>query len=66
VKVLCYNIKWDTDGKKVKLASEVEVEVADGLTEEELEDVLPGALSDATGWCHKGFEWKIKNKGVSE
>lgn len=58
MKILCYNIKWDTDGQKVKLAKEVEVEVEDGLSESDLEDVLPSALSDATGWCHKGFEWK--------
>ena len=54
-KVLCKNIVWDTDGKKVALPKEVEVEVEDPTNDEEIGD----ALSDKIGFCHHGFDFTV-------
>lgn len=47
------NIKWDTDGDASILAElPTEMKIPDGIGEEEVADYL----SDATGFCHYGFD----------
>lgn len=55
MKYRCFNIQWDTDGHRVKLPKEIIVEV-DAEDEDEVEELLSDALSDKTGYCHKGFD----------
>lgn len=45
------NIKWDTDGEKIELPTEIEIpeEITD-------EDEISDYISDETGFCHYGFE----------
>lgn len=51
-----YNIKWDTDGKRVKsLPKTFRIEVEDV----EDEDALSAVISDHFGFCHFGFDYKI-------
>lgn len=57
-KYRCFNIVWDTDGRRVRLPKEVVVEVEADLEDGELEDALSDAISDKTGWCHKGFDFE--------
>ena len=45
------NIKWDTDGKKVKLPTEMDI--PDDLDDE---DEISDYISDQTGFCHYGFD----------
>lgn len=46
---LVKNIRYDTDGFKVKLPSVLRVVVDD-------EDEIADAISDQTGWCVLSFE----------
>lgn len=48
-----FNIIWDVDNEKDLENLPAEIEIPDGMTnEEEISDYL----SDLTGFCHKGFE----------
>ena len=58
----CRNIEWDTDGDKLvfqglpqTLDFRVPADVAEN--EDELQEFLSDALSEATGWCHFGFDY---------
>lgn len=44
------HIKWDTDGEKIALPTEIEL--PDGMTDE---DEISDYISDKTGFCHMGF-----------
>lgn len=58
MKVRCYNIKWETDGKRVKLPKSITFEIEpkdlDGI-----EEALNDLLSDTTGWLHNGYDYEI-------
>lgn len=45
------NIKWDVDDVEDLESLPSEMDVPDGLTEDEISDYL----SDNTGYCHCGF-----------
>jgi hypothetical protein len=62
IKYRCFNIKYDTDGHKVKLPKEIIVEVDKNLNEDELEETLSDSISDKTGFCHMGFDSEIFTK----
>ena len=47
------NILWDTDGEEVNLPNEIEI--PDWIDEND-DDEISDYLSDATGFCHFGFE----------
>lgn len=51
MKFKCTNIQWDTDGEQVDLPSSLIVEV-------DVDDELCEAVSNATGFCHSGFEFR--------
>lgn len=61
IKVLIYDIEWDTDGEKVKLPKQVEhvFEDYDNINDEDLLDEISDWLSDEYGYCHKGFCVKL-------
>ena len=50
-----FNIKWDTNGARVKLPDTMTVVVED---EEDIAD----AISDQTGYLHFGFEFRQLEK----
>ncbi len=55
-KHVVYNIKYDTDGVKVKLPDRLEIELPDDITDpDEIAEELSNAISDITGFCHFGF-----------
>jgi len=55
-KHVVYNIKYDTDGVKVKLPDRLEIELPDDITDpDEIAEELSDAISDITGFCHFGF-----------
>lgn len=54
-----YNIQYDTDGRKVKLPKELEIELDDDLNEDEIEETVSDEISNITGYCHFGFSYKI-------
>lgn len=45
------NIKWDTDGEKIDLPTEIDI--PEGITDEE---EISDYISDETGFCHYGFD----------
>ena len=45
------NIDWDVDCEKDRDALPEEIEIPEGMNEEEISDYL----SDVTGFCHKGY-----------
>ena len=50
------NIQYDTDGEKVKLPKSLQVIVPDYIKDkEEIEEFVSDAISNITGFCHKGF-----------
>lgn len=54
-----YNIRYDTDGLKVKLPRKLVFEVSDDVDPEyEMADFI----SDKTGWCVNSFSWKELDK----
>lgn len=46
------NIDWDVDNAEEKGFLPSEIEIPDGIDEDEVGDYL----SDITGYCHYGFE----------
>lgn len=54
VEVKVYDIKWDTDGKKVNLPDSHRMFVQS----DEIEN-LADKLSDKFGWCVKDFGWRM-------
>lgn len=50
-------IIWDADDAEdiADLPTAMEVEVADGLSGDELDEAISDAITEATGFCHKGF-----------
>jgi hypothetical protein len=66
--VLCTHIKWDTsdtDGEIPLLPKAVVVEVEpDEDNSIDDDEILSDALSDATGFCMMGFNYRILKKPV--
>ena len=54
-KHVVYNIKYDTDGAKVKLPDRLEIELPDDTDPEDVEQLLSDEISNITGFCHFGF-----------
>ena len=63
---LCTNIKYDTDGQRVRLPKTLTVVLDEDLTENEwagisefeIEERLADAISDETGFCVDRFEFE--------
>ncbi len=56
MKIRAFNIKYDTDGQKIDLPKEIVFDVEDDFdANEELADLI----SDETGFCVFGCEYKI-------
>lgn len=51
-KYIVTDIKYDTDGQKVKLPKEMEIIVPD---DEDAVEYISDEISNITGFCHKGF-----------
>lgn len=61
-KYICTNISYDIeDGVNVELPESVTVRVDDSYTEDELEEVLSDAITEATGWCVNGFSYTVSH-----
>lgn len=58
MKYLCYDIEWDTDGEDVDLPTSLEVAIDDT---DDVQDALSDALSNETGYSHKGFNFSPCN-----
>ncbi len=55
-KFIVTNIKYDTDGQKVKLPKTLEVIVPDDAEGyDEIEQYISDAISNETGFCHLGY-----------
>lgn len=54
------DIKWETDGEKVNLPSEVEV--ADDMSDDEIADYL----SDTYGWLVESFSLPMDENDIDE
>jgi len=57
---LITDIDWDTDGEEVDLPEEITVNVSEDeeLEEDEIEEYISDKISDKTGFCHFGFNYK--------
>ncbi len=57
---LVTDIHWDTDGEEVDLPEEMTVNVSEDeeLEEDEIEEYISDKISDETGFCHFGFNYK--------
>lgn len=49
------NIKWDVDYNKNNELLPTEIEIPEGMTDEE---EISDYISDETGFCHNGYELK--------
>ena len=58
MKVIAYNIDYDTDGFDTDLPTEVVVDVPSDIHIEEIDEYVSDFISDETGYCHKGFKLK--------
>lgn len=47
------NIQWDVDNPKDLEELPTEIDIPDGIDDE---DGISDYITDATGFCHKGFE----------
>lgn len=56
--VLVHNIKYDTDGDDINLPKNLTTKV-EADDEDDLEEVISNFISNETGFCHFGFEYKI-------
>jgi hypothetical protein len=63
MKIRAFDIRWDTDGFRTKLPSEMVLNVGlvdkDQVHSGELDDIVGDKLTAETGWCHFGFEYEI-------
>lgn len=59
-KIMCYNIKWDTEDSYAIRMLPQEV-IYDGYIskEDKIDEVLGDYLSDNWGYCHYSFEFEI-------
>lgn len=51
-----FNIQYDTDGEDVPLPKEIVFKLED---HEDLENELSEAITDHTGFCHRGFAYEV-------
>ena len=50
------NIKYDTDGQKIKLPKELIITVPNDVEGyDEIENYISDEISNITGFCHEGF-----------
>ena len=58
------NIKWDTDGRKVKLPKTLKIAVQESeyVNAEEIDQFISDEISNITGYCHTGFDTVPKIK----
>jgi hypothetical protein len=53
------NIKWDTDGEDIDLPTTLTIDIPNEdfvrYDPEEIDDFISDAISDISGFCHKGF-----------
>lgn len=54
-------IRYDTDGGTaiVDLPDELEIDLPADTDPADVEDLLGEAISERTGWCHKGFDFEV-------
>jgi len=57
--VRVFNIVWETDGAPVELPTTMTVRV-EVDSSDELDDAVSDAITEATGFCHKGFEYESR------
>lgn len=60
IKVLIYNIEWDTDGEEANLPNQIEYVFGcyNDISDEDLLDEISDWLTNEYGYCHKGFNVK--------
>ena len=59
MKIKIFNIQYDTDGEEIDLPETLTMTFPQWTTEEEISDLASDYISDTTGFCHNGFEWKF-------
>ncbi len=62
MKIKATNIDWDTDGLKIDLPRQVNLEIGDEFqneTDSVLEDEIAEELSAVYDWCVYGFDYEI-------
>jgi len=55
IKYKVYGIKYDTGGENIDLPTILEVTVPANMEPEEADTYISDAISDITGFTHKGF-----------
>ena len=58
MKVRAFNIKYDTDGEKVKLPKSIIIDM-DVEDENDIDLEIADYISDITGWCVLGCNYEI-------
>lgn len=56
--VIVFDINYDTDGEKTDLPQCLYMAFAERLEDEEMDEMISDEISDVTGFCHKGFQWR--------
>ena len=59
MKVYVYDIKWETDGHKVKLPKSIIIDIdTKGLDEEDVIEEINDFLSDEYGWLVNDYNYR--------
>lgn len=55
------DIRYDTDGETaiVDLPEELEIDLPSDTDPDDVEELLGDAITERTGWCHKGFDYEL-------
>ena len=60
MKIEASNIKWDTDGDDMyDLPTTMDITIDPEVEREDVCEMVGDELSNITGWCHFGFEYKV-------
>ena len=61
ISAIATNIQFDTDGQKADLPSSLHFLYDAKLTEAEVAEQVEDGITEATGYCHSGFDLTIRH-----
>ena len=63
MKIKVSNIKYDTDGQKIKLPKTLTFNIkGEAISYNKIEDIISDKISDRTGFCHFGFNFRVSDE----
>jgi hypothetical protein len=66
MKAIVTEIQYDTDGYVVDLPTTLEIGIPSYIEEDDVEEFISDEISNITGFCHFGFNFKLVNMEAQE